>query len=296
MILAFVVANSHAENIQPSDSINLWSQDYLISQRSNPLPIEHQDKKGAISHVANPRMQVYVPIHSNHTAILVISGGGYYHEELAKEGAPVSAWLVNQGFTVFNLIYRLPNDNWSSRLVPIADDQRALRIMRQQAAHYHYHQIGVMGFSAGGHLAGMLAVSANHAFYPPQDDIDNNVARPDFAVLLYPVVSMVNQPNHTQAFKHLLGKQPTIAEEHALSIEQLVTNDTPPVFIAHAKDDPIAPVADSMVLDDKLKQAGVPQSLTLFETGGHGWGLGKKETPTMGWTSLFLKWVKQIHS
>ena len=297
--LVFSIDVSYAQTITPTSlpttttTIPLWSQSYLASQHLDPLPIEQQDANGAVSAVAAPRMLVSLPTHTNHMAILVISGGGYRHEELAKEGTPAAQWLVQQGFTVFNLIYRLPADNWQDHLVPLADGQRALRLIRQNAQRYHYHQIGVMGFSAGGHLAGMLAVSSKHNFYSPQDATDNLSPRPDFVALLYPIVSMVSYPHHSQSFKQLLGSHSTPDEQKSLSIEQLVNKETPPMFIAHAKDDPIAPVADSIVLDDKLKQSNIAQSLTLFDKGGHGWGLGKPNTPTMAWPALFERWLKQ---
>lgn len=272
-------------------TINLWSPEYLAKQYNQPMPTEQQNSKGAISHVAIPRLLVYTPSHSNHKAMMVISGGGYRREELGKEGTPASEWLVKQGYTVFDLVYRLPMDGWNNRLVPFADGQRALRIIRQKANEYNYNQVGVMGFSAGGHLAGMLAVSSKHNFYSPQDTIDSNSARPDFAVLLYPVVSMLSNGHQTQTYKKLLGDNPTKSQEIALSIEQWVTQDTPPMFIAHAKDDPIASVDDSITLDEQLKKHHVKQLLTLFNEGGHGWGLGKAGTATTTWPTLFQKWI-----
>lgn len=278
----------------PTQEIPLWSQSFLTSQQMNKSLKEQADDKGHVTQVTNPRMQLYLPQHSNHKAILVMSGGGYIREDLAKEGKPVSQWLANQGFTVFNLIYRLPDEGWLNKQVAFADGQRAMRLIRQKAKDYDYQQVGIMGFSAGGHLAGMLAVLPNQNYYSPQDEIDKNSAKPDFVALLYPIVSMLPEKNHTHSYKTLLGKQATEAEEIALSVEQWVTPQTPPMFIAHAKDDPIANVDKSILLDKKLRQAGVKENLTLFENGGHGWGMGKKGTSTPDWKNLFLKWVNQI--
>lgn len=283
-----------SQAVAPPTTINLWSPEYLAQQHTLPLPVEEQSTKGAISHVAVPRILVYRPTQSNHKAIMVISGGGYRREELGKEGTPASEWLVNQGYTVFNLIYRLPMDGWHNKMVPFADGQRALRIIRQKANVYDYNQVGVMGFSAGGHLAGMLAVSAGHNFYPYQDIIDNNSARPDFAALLYPVVSMVSDGHRTQSYKQLLGNNATDSQKQALSIERQVNKDTPPMFIAHAKDDPIASVNDSIALDEQLKKQGIKQLLTLFNEGGHGWGMGKAGTATTTWPALFKQWADSL--
>ena len=282
--------------LEPTATINLWSPQYLASQHNSPLPTEEQNSKGAINHVAIPRLLVYTPSKTNNKAIMVISGGGYRREELGKEGIPVSEWLVNQGYTVFDLIYRLPMDGWHNKMAPFADGQRALRIIRQKATDYGYQQVGVMGFSAGGHLAGMLAVTNGQNYYPPQDKIDNNSARPDFVALLYPVVSMVSNGNQTQTYKQLSGNNPTLMQEKALSVEQWVNQDTPPMFIAHAKDDPIASVDDSITLDEQLKKHHIKQLLTLFNSGGHGWGLGQTGTPTKSWPSLFQKWVITLNN
>lgn len=283
-----------SQALAPRTTINLWSPNYLAQQHALPMPTEQQSPKGAISHVATPRLLVYMPTQSNHKAMMVISGGGYRREELGKEGIPAANWLVQQGYTVFNLIYRLPMDGWRNKLVPFADGQRALRIIRQKAKEYNYNQVGVMGFSAGGHLAGMLAVSSARNFYSPQDNIDNNSARPDFVALLYPVVSMLSNGQQTQSYQQLLGDNATDSQRKALSIEQWVTKDTPPMFIAHAKDDPIASVDDSIALDEQLKKQGVKQSLTLFNEGRHGWGMGKAGTATTTWPALFGQWVDSL--
>ncbi len=275
-----------------SSQIELWSKDFLQSEQVNPDLAEHVTKQGAVSRVSVPRVQLFLPKASNHKAILVMSGGGYMREELGKEGIPVSTWLAQQDFTVFNLIYRLPDEGWKNHLVPFADGQRALRLIRKNASLYDYQQVGVLGFSAGGHLAGLLSTDWQRQFYTLQDSTDQLSARPDFAALLYPVVSMLPPDNNTRAFKSILGKNPSLDRQKTLSVETWVNNSTPPMFIAHAKNDPIAPVSKSLLLDDKLKAAHVKEDLVIFPSGGHGWGIGKPDTPTMAWASLFLSWVK----
>lgn len=293
ILLAFGLSLT-SQAASPVTTIDLWPQTYLEDGRSKPMPQEQQNAGGFITHVAIPRMVVYKPAHSNHKAILVMSGGGYEVEAVGNEGTPVSEWLADQGYTVFNLIYRLPNDNWSNKLVPLADGQRALRIIRQKAKDYDYSQVGVMGFSAGGHIAGMLAVSPNWNFYEPQDAADNYSARPDFAALLYPLVSMVGPGRTASFYRILLDKDANPFQKRLLSIEQLVSQDTPPMFIACAKDDPVVPVYDSIALDEALKKQGIKESLTLFNNGGHGWGLGQPGTETAKWPALFKKWADTL--
>lgn len=288
------ITHAKVDTPQPTTEIPLWNQNFLTSQQTSTRPAEQVTQKGSYTQISNPRMQVYVPQHSNHKAILVMSGGGYDHLEMGNEGIPVSQWLVQQGFTVFDLIYRLPPEGWNNKQVAFADGQRAMRIIRQKSSEYGYNQVGAMGFSAGGHLAGMLAVFPNQNFYPAQDNIDKNSAKPDFVALLFPVVSMLPEKNTTRSHKNLLGEHPTVEQEKAISIEQWVNSSTPPTFIAHANDDPIANVDKSILLDQNLKKAGVKQELHIFGTGGHGWGLGKPGNPTPTWPNLFLNWVNQI--
>lgn len=281
------------EAIKPSTEISLWSQNFLNSQHINSIPAEQIDQKGSYTQISNPRMQVYLPPKSNRKAILVLSGGGYDHLEMGASTS-VSQWLAQQGFTVFNLIYRLPTENWNNKQVSFADGQRAMRIIRQKASEYGYEQVGAMGFSAGGHLAGMLGVFPDKNFYPAQDSIDRNSAKPDFIALLYSVVSMLPEKNTTRSRINLLGKNPTTEQEKSISIEQWVNSSTPPMFIAHASDDQTATVDKSIILDQNLKKLGVKQEMHIFGTGGHSWGLGRAGTPTTTWPNLFLNWVNQI--
>lgn len=184
--------------------IQLW-QNHRIPNVGYPIPQQSISPSGSIKGIEKARMLAYLPKHSNHVAILVISGGGYAHEELGHEGTPTAKWLQGLGFTVFELIYRLPREGWTSPLVPFQDGQRAIRLIRAQAHQYDYSptKVGVLGFSAGGHLAGILATSWSTQYYPIEDKIDRLSARPDFAALIYPVISMMPPLNHTHSYKSL---------------------------------------------------------------------------------------------
>lgn len=263
--------------------ISLWSND------NPPESPKHQLNKN-IKTVVTPFMAVYSPAQSNHTAILVMSGGGYAHEVLNKEGTPTSLWLQQHGFTVFELVYRLPMpEQANTRDLPFADAQRALRLIK---ATGHFQHIGVMGFSAGGHVAGMLATQWTKTFYKPLDATDTFSARPDFAVLLYPVVSMQPPLNQTHAYKVLFDANSNDALLRQYSINQNITHNTPPMFIAHAIDDNISPVANSQLLHQALQQQQISNEFILFDHGGHGWGLGNNPQ-TKQWPNLFLHWQQQ---
>lgn len=278
---AFAFFFSTVTQATPIDIISLWPND------EPPHHPKHQLKNN-VHTVATPFMAVYSPEQSNHTAILVLSGGGYAHEVLNKEGTPTAQWLQQHGFTVFELLYRLPHlpQQSQTRDFPFADAQRALRLIK---ATSKYKQVGVMGFSAGGHVAGMLATQWTTPFYFAVDHIDTLSARPDFAVLLYPIVSMQAPLNHTHAYHVLFNEHSSDALLRQYSVNQNVRSDTPPMFIAHARDDAISPVANSELLHQALIQQHISNQLILFDHGGHGWGLGNN-TQTQQWPNLFLQW------
>jgi acetyl esterase/lipase len=257
----------------------------------------HINQRGAISHVNSPYLKIYTPQNSNHIAILAISGGGYAREELAKESSPTSKFLQQQGFTVFELIYRLPNQDTNDVMAPFQDGQRAIRIIRSQANRFNINpeKIGVLGFSAGGHLAGMITTQWAHQFSTLNDSIDQISAKPNFAALLYPVISMQEPLDHTHAYKSLMGKKHDLLEQVFFSVNLHVNDQTAPIFLAHSIDDPIAPVQHSLDMQMALKKHNTPYEFHLFKNGGHGWGLGKVNTETIQWPTLFLAWLKNMN-
>ncbi len=285
-----VWAGVAVQAIEPPEEILLWPKpptgEILRSV------VEQQSKHGAVSHVAVPRLIVYRPTHPTGTAVLVISGGGYKRIELAKESTPTSQWLQSQGITAFELIYRMPSD-WPVT-APFQDAQRAMRLIRANAARYHLqsNRIGILGFSAGGHLAGMTAVTTA-ALYPPVDAADHVSARPDFAALIYPVITVMPPFDHTSTRRQLVGDHPTLAQSQDYSINLHIQDDTPPTFLAQAMDDPISPVDNSMLMQASLRTHQVASEVHLFQTGGHGWGLGRVDSPTAAWPALFLTWLRQ---
>jgi len=273
--------------------IDLW-KDKMPDQGGARGP-EMVSDKGSVTHLSKPRLIVHRPENPNGTAVLVISGGGYAHIELGKESTPAAAWLQSQGVTAFELMYRLPQEGWPSANVPFEDAQRAVRLIRSIAVSYGVdpHKTGILGFSAGGHLAGITATLFDKKFYEPVDSIDSVSARPDFTGLIYPVISMLPPNNRTHSLRSILGSHPTLKEETDFSVEKQVTQDTPPAFLAHAADDPVSPVANSYLMEASLKNAGVPVEMHIFKTGGHGWGLGKPGSEVAQWPELFKSWAQR---
>lgn len=251
----------------------------------------HAGKPGVVTGISEPRLEIYRPRHPNGTAVLVFGGGGYARIEVGAEAEPAARWLQSQGVTAAVVYYRLPEDGWAP-VAPFQDGQRAMRLLRARAAGLGIDpsRIGVMGFSAGGNLAGIVGTRFNAHFYAPVDAVDRVSARPDFMALLYPVVSLQPALGHTHAQKEL-SRQPDAVQ--AYSVEQHVHRDSPPMFLAQAEDDPIASVENSKVLYQAARAAGVPAELHLFEHGGHGWGLGKAGTPEAQWPDMFTRWARQ---
>lgn len=246
---------------------------------------------GALSNISTPRMRVYRPAKANGAAVVVCGGGGYFRIQLWKESTPIALWLQEKGFTVFELIYRLPNDGWDAS-VPFMDAQRAMKIARTRAAEFGVdpQQIGIMGFSAGGHLAGFTALQPQRALYAGADKYEKVSARPDFSVLLFPVVSLRKPYDTTRTRRELIGETPSAEAENAWSLDTYASADAPPTIIFASSDDKTAPPGHGIMLYEKLNGAGASAELHLFRDGGHGWGLGRPEQVLSQWPYMFVKW------
>ena len=289
MLLCLLLVHLHA-GAAPAGALLLWPGAPPGGAAPGP---QRDSARGSITEVGQPYLIVHRPARPNGVAILLASGGGYAHIEAGKESGPAAAWLQAQGITAFELVYRLPQEG-GGVAAPFQDGQRAMRLIRARAAEWRIDpaRIGMLGFSAGAHLAGMTAVLPDAARYAPVDAADGVPARPDFAVLLYPVLTMQRPFDTTHAKKQLLGAHPAQAARDALSVELHVDAHTPPAFIAQALDDPISPPDNSRLMAAALRRAGVPVELHLFQQGGHGWGMGKAGSEPAAWPQLLLAWLR----
>jgi len=251
---------------------------------------------GAVSNIAVPRMRVYRPAAPNGAAVLVAGGGGYFRIQLKKESTPAAEWLAGQGFTVFDLIYRLPNDGWDAA-APFMDAQRAMKIIRTRAGEFGVDpgRIGIMGFSAGGHLAGFTAYQPARALYTGTDAFEHVSARPDFAVLLFPVVTLRKPYDTTRTRREIIGEKADDKAAAAWSLDTYAARDAPPTIIFAAADDPTTPPAHGTLLFQSLVAAGASAELHLFREGGHGWGLGTPDQVISQWPGLFAHWAQSLH-
>lgn len=227
----------------------------------------------------------------NGAAVLVLPGGGYRFLSYDNEGESQAEWLNARGITAFILLYRLPAEGWARReLVPLQDAQRAMRVIRAGASRFgvEANRVAVLGFSAGGHLAGSLATRHAEQTYAPVDAADRLPARPDLAGLVYPVVTMEQPFTHDGSRDALLGPAADAALRRAASVETRVTPATPPTFLAHSADDDLVPVANSLALYTALHAAKRPSELHVFDKGGHGYGVRLPASTNAGrWPAMF---------
>lgn len=241
--------------------------------------------------IARPVLVVRRPARPNGAAMLILPGGGYGFLSYDNEGTSQAAWLNARGITAFILLYRLPGEGWARREdVPLQDAQRAMRLIRANALQLGLQvgRVGVLGFSAGGHLAGSLATRHGERVYAPVDAADRLDARPDVAGLIYPVVSLDAPFTHGGSRDMLLGEGASGAVRRARSVERRVDAATPPIFLVHATDDGLVPPANSIALFQAMEAARRPVALHIFQNGGHGFGVRlPRGMQASAWPDLF---------
>jgi acetyl esterase/lipase len=241
-----------------------------------------------------PTITAYIPASNpTKTAVIVAPGGGYQHLSMVKEGSDVAAWLNARGVAAFVLKYRLGPKYHSP--IELGDAQRAIRTVRADAAKYGIaaDQIGMWGFSAGGHLTASAGTMYDQGNASAADPIERQSSRPDFLILAYPVITMLDPYVHKGSRLYLLGDAPTLAQEQAMSPELHVTAQTPPTFIFSTTDDKTVPVMNSVLFYSALVRAAVPAEMHLFQHGAHGSGLALANPQLAPWTELLIKWMRE---
>ncbi|MDQ0465058.1 acetyl esterase/lipase [Caulobacter ginsengisoli] len=268
-------------------------QEQVVERAKDPAALRDR----YVQHVRRPTLTVFRPARPNGTSLLMAPGGGYKWVVMDKEGYETAARFALAGITVYVMTYRLPADGWAAGpATPLQDVQRAMRLVRHLAPGRGLDpaRVAIMGFSAGGHVAGCGTLMFDRPAYRPIDAVDAVSARPDLALLCYPVASMDPAIAHAGSRKELLGEAPTAAAQTAWSLEDQVRPDAPPVFLLHALDDASVPPANALRLMEALRAARIPVEAHLFEEGGHGFGLrfttGK---PVAAWPDLALGWMKR---
>ncbi|MGL5272498.1 MAG: alpha/beta hydrolase, partial [Phocaeicola sp.] len=241
---------------------------------------ETVSETGRISNVEKPTLTIYIAPNPNGQAIIACPGGGYRHLAIDHEGHDFAPWYNAQGITYVVLKYRMPNGHSD---VPLSDIQEAIRIVRSHAEKWNIKTIGVMGSSAGGHLA---STAATHF---------TEDTRPDFQILFYPVISSDPTITHNGSFENLVGKESTLEQRKAFSNELRITPQTPPAFILHSSDDKTVPVANAINYYSALIANNVSASLHIYPLGGHGWGFKETFTYKKEWAGELQKWLEEIN-
>jgi acetyl esterase/lipase len=246
-----------------------------------------------VDHITKPTLTIYEATGGkrNGTAVIICPGGGYSVLAAGHEGADVAKAFNEQGVAAFVLRYRLPKDECMTNKawVPLMDAQEAIRFVRSNAKQYGIdeNKIGIMGFSAGGHLASTAGTHLN----PVRKELAGANLRPDFMLLIYPVISFNDSIGHIGSRDNLLGKNPDSGLVHLFSNEKQVTSQTPPTFLVHASDDDVVNPENSIRFYQALLKNKVPAELHLYEHGGHGFGLHNASTKE-DWFMSCIEWMK----
>jgi acetyl esterase/lipase len=288
-LLLLLLAAAALRGAEPT-VIPLWPEGVPGAQ-AGASPEVYQDDH--YTNVQQPTLTWYpAPAGSgNGTAVVVCPGGGYRTLAWTKEGTKVAEWLNSLGVSAFVLKYRLKEYGHPA---PLRDVLRALRTVRSRATEYGVNpaQLGVMGFSAGGHLASSAATLFDHPDGRTGAALDAVSARPDFAILVYPVIQMAPPFAHAGSREALLGKSPTPEQLALLSTDRQVTAQTPPVFLVHTVEDKTVPLENTLAFYQALRAAGVPGQLCVYEQGKHGYGLRGAPAPTSGWPDRCAEWLR----
>jgi acetyl esterase/lipase len=246
-----------------------------------------------ISNVSVPTVTIYEPQHPNGTAVIICPGGAYRILAINVEGSDVARVLNEWGITVFVLKYRLPDDRimFDKTIAPLQDAMRAIQLVRENAKEWKINpkKIGIMGFSAGGHLAASLSTRYEEKIL---SNPKKTLLRPDFSILIYPVISFTDSLTHLGSRENLIGKRHGEWIIKKFSNELNVTKKTPPAFLVHAKDDKTANYNNSVIYMQALQKNKIPVTLKTFETGGHGFGMNNKTTDEK-WMDDLKLWLEE---
>jgi acetyl esterase/lipase len=243
--------------------------------------------------ISKPTLAIYLPVQSIATgaAVIICPGGGYVTESYRAEGTVIAEAFNKQGIAAFVLKYRLPSDSImkDKSIGPLQDAQQAIKTVRQRAAEWKINpdKVGIMGFSAGGHLASTTGTHFNKSYIPNNENVN---LRPDFLILVYPVISMTDELTHMGSRNNLLGNNPGAEQISLFSNELQVNENTPPTWLTHTGDDTAVPVENSIRFYQALIKNKVPAEMHLYPKGNHAFVL---RLPTDEWMQPLFEWMKK---
>lgn len=283
LLLAAMHPASRAQDYGQALTVKLW--DNATAPHSNGIDTpETHAAPGRVGNVSTAELYIFPAdtARQSGTAVVICPGGGYARLAMDHEGFNVARWLAANGITAAVLKYRMPNGHPE---VPLEDAEQALRIMKGTEAGAGQHaapRVGIIGFSAGGHLAAMTSTMAE--------------TKPDFAILFYPVITAVRAPAHGGTFKNLLGAGRNAASEARYSLENRVNDATPPTLLLLSDDDRSVPPVNSTCYYEALKRHGIEGSIHLYPTGGHGWGFRDSFSYKPQWQAAVLDWLERLQA
>ncbi len=286
LIVLFYIGSVH---LYPQEVIKLYDG---VVPNSKVSDVKEEFTSGMYHGVTIPTVELFLPEEgkSKGQAVIVIPGGGYSVVVYQGEGVTTARDLAKNGISAFVLKYRLPDDATmiDKSIGPLMDVQQAIKLVRENAVKWNVNpnKIGVMGFSAGGHLA---ATAATHFQESLVENSNGTNLRPDFQIVVYPVISMGDALTHPDSRKSLLGKDPSEETINWFSNEKQVTETTPPTYITHAADDKLVDVDNSIYYFEALRKADVPVEMHIYPKGGHGFIFGHP-----GWMEPLLKWLDNL--
>jgi acetyl esterase/lipase len=285
---------------EPVTILPLWNGTPPNHHDSGLVEQTAEDGFIRISKVQTPTIEIRLPSKASATgaAVVICPGGGYGILAYDWEGTDIAGWLNGNGIAAIIVKYRLPEDasNEKPWLSPLLDVKRAMRLTRQHAEKWNIKtdRVGVMGFSAGGHLASTLGTHFDAGNPTDPDPIEGLSSRPDFMILMYPVITMEEATTHAGSRKNLLGENPLPEMIRQYSNELQVSPETPPTFIVHSSDDAAVPVQNSLRFYEALLANGVESEMHLFPYGGHGYSLAVGRGRLQGWSDLCLAWINDF--
>ncbi|MGH8019371.1 MAG: alpha/beta hydrolase [Opitutaceae bacterium] len=289
LLLLSLVTSVPLDATEP-EVIALWPEG-VPDLRSDAAPERVENNR--VSEVHYPTLTVFRVADNTtpHTGVVVCPGGGYARLAIDHEGYAIARWLNERGVNAFVLRYRLREYGHPA---PLRDVLRAIRTVRSRAADFGVDgdRIGVIGFSAGGHLASSAATLFDHPDGRTGAALDAMSARPDFAALVYPVITMDKPFTHGGLRRNLLGEAPAQERIMLLSTDRQITPETPPIFLVHCADDKTVPLENSLLFLHALRKAGVPCEAHLHETGGHGFGMRESKNTVSDWPARLEAWLR----
>lgn len=298
-ILILLILCINALIVQGQEEIPLYKNEIPKSKYSvdvNEKILPSNDGITRIANVVNPLLYAYFPAKetNNKRAILIFPGGGYGILAISHEGHDVAKKFAAQGIAAFVVKYRLPDDEIMIQKEngPLQDAQRAIQLVREHAKEWGIdsNKVGIAGFSAGGHLASTLGTHYQH---PLIDNPYNINLRPDFMVLVYPVISMKDEITHKGSQLRLLGANPSLMQLTKFSNEMQVDSNTPPTFLIHAEDDKAVTIKNSLQFKEALEAQHVEVKLLTYQKGGHGFGLNNP-TSDVQWFPQVVHWITEL--